>query len=40
MTNVRGGLFFTAANVPGTAVEIIGGVTGQVAEKAKIYTTN
>ena len=40
MTNVRTGFFFTAANVPGTTVEIIGGVTGQVAQTAKIYTTN
>ena len=32
--------FFTAANVPGTTVDIIGGSAGQVAEKATLYTTN
>jgi hypothetical protein len=40
MTNVSDSVFFTAANVPGTTVEIIGGVAGQVAGKARIYTTN
>ena len=40
MTNVRDSLFFTAANVPGTTVDIIGGSAGQVAEKATLDTTN
>ncbi len=41
MTNVPDSLFFTAANVPGTTVEIIGGEASQAASsKATIYTTN
>jgi hypothetical protein len=40
MTNVRDSLFFSAANVPGTTVDIIGGAAGQPATKATIYTTN
>ena len=40
MTNVRDSLFFTAANVPGTTVDIIGGAAGQAPNKVTIYTTN
>jgi len=40
MTNVPLSAFRTAANVPGTTVDILGGVAGQAAGKATIYTTN
>jgi hypothetical protein len=38
MTNVLDSLFFSAANVPGTTVVILGG--GTQADRATIYTTN
>jgi hypothetical protein len=40
MTNAKFSVFFTAANVPGTAVNIIGGVTGEATGRATFYTTN